>query len=236
MHKYIKGRYYYMKKINIAIDGPSGAGKSSLAKKVAKELGIIYVDTGALYRSIGLFASKKGITLEKANDIVSYLNEINLGLEYEDGTQKVILNGQDVSGLIRTPEISMYASAVSAIPEVRAFLLDTQRNIAKEHSVIMDGRDIATVVLPNADVKIYLTADAKKRAERRYEELKLKGQDVSFDDVYNDMVLRDKNDSTRAVAPAIKAEEATLLDNTSMSEEETLKTALSIIIEKVNNV
>lgn len=222
-----------MKIINIAIDGPSGAGKSSLAKAVAKELNMIYVDTGALYRSIGFYAQKNGILLENINNILSCLSDIDLDLIYEEGTQKVILNGEDVSAFIRTPEISMYASAVSAIPEVRAFLLDTQRNIASSHSVVMDGRDIATVVLPNADVKIFLTADPKKRAERRYEELKLKTPQITFDEVYSDMVVRDRNDSTRAVAPAIKAEDAVLLDNSIFDADETLAEALKIIREKV---
>lgn len=225
-----------MKHINVAIDGPSGAGKSSLAKKIAKELQIIYVDTGALYRSIGYYAQTNGISLDNITDIVDRLKNITLDLSYDNGVQKVVLNGEDVSGYIRTPEISMYASAVSAIPEVRAFLLDTQRNIAKERSVIMDGRDIATVILPDADVKIFLTADPKKRAERRFEELKAKNPDITFEEVYNDMVIRDKNDSTRAVAPAVKAEDATLLDNTLLSEDETLREAIRIIKDKVENI
>lgn len=222
-----------MKKFNIAIDGPSGAGKSSLAKAVAKKLGVIYVDTGALYRSLGYFAVQKGIALEAIKEIIDFLSDIKLDLVYENGSQKVVLNGEDVSPFIRTPEISMYASAVSAIPEVRSFLLGTQRNIAAERSVVMDGRDIATVVLPNAEVKIFLTADSKKRALRRYEELKEKNPDITFDEVYNDMVVRDKNDSTRQVAPAIKAEDAVLLDNTDLDFENTLKEALRIISEKV---
>lgn len=220
--------------INIAIDGPSGAGKSSLAKRIAAELGIIYVDTGALYRSVGLYAKNNGVTLDNIYETVKLLDGLMLDLCYEDGEQKVILNGEDASSLIRTPEISMYASAVSAIPEVRAFLLGTQQNIARYHSVIMDGRDIATVVLPNADVKLYLTAHPKKRAERRYEELKSKTPGIKFEDVYNDMVERDKNDSTRKVAPAVKADDAILLDNTNMNEAETLAAAIKIIRDKVN--
>ena len=220
-----------MKIINIAVDGPSGAGKSSLAKAIAKKLDIIYVDTGALYRSIGLYAQRKNISLENVSEIIGKLHNIKLDLAYENGTQKVILNGEDVSAFIRTPEISMYASAVSAIPEVRAFLLNTQRDIAKSHSVIMDGRDIGTVVLPDADVKIFLTADPKKRAERRFEEIKAKNPGLKFEDVYNDMVTRDRNDSTREVAPAVKASDAVLLDNTDMTEEETIKTALKIIAQ-----
>lgn len=223
-----------MKVINIAIDGPSGAGKSSLAKAVAKELNMIYVDTGALYRSIGFFSKNKGITLDNITKTISILSEIKLDLTYENGVQKVVLNGEDVSDFIRTPEISMYASAVSAIPEVRAFLLDTQRNIAQKRSVVMDGRDIATVVLPNADVKLFLTADPKKRAERRFEELKVKNPSITLEEVYNDMVVRDHNDSTRSVAPAIKADDAILLDNSFFDPEDTIKEALKIIREKVN--
>lgn len=221
-----------MKKINIAIDGPSGAGKSSLAKKVAKELNITYVDTGALYRSIGYYAMNHGVSLDNVSETVGLLGDITLDLCHENGVQKVILNGEDVSAFIRTPQISMYASAVSAIPEVRAFLLDAQRNIAVEHSVIMDGRDIATVVLPDADVKIYLTADPKKRAERRYEELKVKNPEITLEEVYNDMVERDKNDSTRAVAPAVMSEDAVLLDNTLLDEIATLEKAIQIIKDK----
>lgn len=224
-----------MKKINIAIDGPSGAGKSSLAKEVAKKMGITYVDTGALYRSLGYFALKNDISFDKASDIVDYLDKIKLDLVYENGVQKVILNNEDVSAFIRTPEISMYASAVSAIPEVRSFLLGTQRHIASERSVIMDGRDIATVVLPNADVKIFLTADPKKRALRRYEELKLKNPDIKFEDVYSDMTLRDMNDSTRKVAPAIKADDAILLDNSDLSPDETVTAVLEIIKDRAEN-
>lgn len=221
-----------MKKINIAIDGPSGAGKSSLAKEVAKRMGITYVDTGALYRSLGYFALKQNIKLENVVDIVKFLDNIKLDLVYKNGVQKVILNSDDVSAFIRTPEISMYASAVSAIPEVRNFLLGTQRHIASERSVIMDGRDIATVVLPNAEVKIFLTADPKKRALRRYEELKEKNPDIKFEDVYSDMTLRDKNDSTRKVAPAVKADDAILLDNTDLTPDETVCAVLKIISDK----
>ncbi len=222
-----------MKHINIAVDGPSGAGKSSLAKRIAGKLGIIYVDTGALYRSIGLYAKNQGISLDGVEKTIELLHDITLDLVYENDVQKVVLNGEDVSGLIRTPEISMYASAVSAIPEVRAFLLGTQQNIAKERSVVMDGRDIATVVLPNADVKIFLTADPKRRAQRRYEELRLKNPSITFDEVYEDMVVRDKNDSTRSVAPAVKAEDAVLLDNSDFTEDETLEKALEIIRKRV---
>jgi cytidylate kinase len=218
--------------INIAIDGPSGAGKSSLAKKVAKSLGFIYVDTGAMYRTIALYVIRSGIATSDSDKVIAALPKIDLSISYIDGEQRVILNGEDVSGLIRTGEISMGASAVSAIPEVREFLLETQRKLARENSVVMDGRDIATVILPNADVKIFLTADDRRRAERRYAELKVKDPTLPLESVYEDMVNRDKNDSTRKVAPAIRAKDATLLDNTDFTEEETLAAALSIIKEK----
>lgn len=218
--------------INVAIDGPSGAGKSSLAKAISKSLGYIYVDTGALYRSIALYFIRCGISTSDVEKVVSGLANINLNLIYKDGVQNVILNGENVSALIRTNEVSMGASAVSAIPAVREFLLETQRQLARENSVVMDGRDIGTVILPNADVKIFLTADDKKRAERRYEELRQKDPSVTFEEVYEAMVNRDKNDSTRAVAPAIKADDAVLLDNTNLDERQTLERALEIIRDK----
>ncbi len=220
--------------INVAIDGPSGAGKSSLAKAVAKKLGFIYVDTGALYRSIALYFIRLGISPSDKDNVIPELANIKLSLVYCDGVQNVILNGENVSLLIRTNEVSMGASAVSAIPEVRAFLLETQRQLARENCVVMDGRDIGTVILPNADVKIFLTADDKKRAERRYAELKEKDPSVTFEEVYNAMVNRDKNDSTRAVSPAIQADDAILLDNTDLNEEETLIHALDIINKKAD--
>lgn len=225
------------KLINVAIDGPSGAGKSSLAKAVARRLGYIYVDTGAMYRSIALYFLRLDTDLTQEN-VISELSNITLSIEYVDGNQRVILNGEDVSDFIRTSEVSMAASKISSIPEVRNFLLETQRELARNNSVVMDGRDIATVVLPFANVKIFLTADDKKRAFRRFEELKLKNPEITFESVYNDMVSRDKNDSTRKVAPAIKAEDAVLLDNTDLSEEDTLAAALEIIKEKtgIHNV
>lgn len=215
--------------INIAIDGPSGAGKSSLAKKVAKKLGYVYVDTGAMYRTVALYIIRKGIVPKDAESVIKVLCEISLLIDYVDGQQHMFLNGEDVTSLIRTPEISMGASDVSAIPEVRAFLLETQRRLAREKSVVMDGRDIATVILPDAQVKIFLTADDRRRAHRRYLELREKTPDITFESVYDDMVNRDKNDSTRKVAPAIKAPDAVLLDNTDLDEDETLEKALSII-------
>ena len=220
----------------IALDGPSGAGKSTIAKRLSAELGFVYVDTGAMYRSIGLYCLQNNIDTADEMAVTAVLPQIDIQLKYIDGEQRVILNGTDVSKEIRINEVSMAASKVSAYKAVRAFLLDTQRDIAKEHSVIMDGRDIATVVLPDADVKIFLTADPKKRAERRFEELKAKNPEITFESVYNDMVTRDKNDSTRAVAPTVKADDATLLDNTYFNEEETVNEALRIIYEKVGEI
>ena len=166
--------------VRIAIDGPGGAGKSSVAKAVAKKLGIIYVDTGALYRNIGLYVLRCGIDPKDKESVISKLPEINLELKFEDGKQIILLNGKDEGSNIRTPEVSMAASAVSAIPEVRAFLLDMQRSTAKKNSVIMDGRDIGTVILPDAEVKIFLTASAKARAQRRYKELLARGVETSY--------------------------------------------------------
>ena len=189
--------------IRIAIDGPGGAGKSSVAKIIAKELGIIYVDTGALYRTIGMFMMESGVDLKNADDVISNLDKFNLELKFTDGKQVILLNGNDVGDSIRTPEVSMAASYVSAIPEVRQFLLDMQRNIAKSNSVIMDGRDIGTVILPDAEVKIFLTASVEARAERRYKELLEKGGSVELEAVKEDMIIRDRQDSTRAVSPLV---------------------------------
>ncbi len=215
--------------MNIAIDGPSGAGKSSLAKAIAKHYGMIYVDTGALYRSIGLYACRCGIAVEEIEKIIAHLPEINLSLGYVEGEQHVYLNDEDVSNLIRTAEIAMYASAVSAIPDVRAFLLDTQRDMAKKYSVIMDGRDIGTVILPNADVKIFLSADSKDRAIRRTAELLEKGQNANYEQVLKELNERDANDRNRTVAPAVPAEDAIHLDNSGLEREETFAKAIEII-------
>lgn len=219
--------------MNIAIDGPSGAGKSSLAKGIAKHYGIVYVDTGALYRTVGLYARRKGFPAEEVGKILPFLSELKVSLRYERGEQQVYLFDENVSGQIRTPEISMYASAVSALPEVRAFLLDTQRQIAKENSVVMDGRDIGTVILPEAEVKIFLFASNTERAKRRYEELRAKGQTVRYEDVLADMTKRDENDRTRATAPAVAAKDAVLLDNSGFEPEQTLKKAIEIIDGKL---
>ena len=219
--------------MNIAIDGPSGAGKSSLAKGIAKHYGIVYVDTGALYRTVGLYARREGFPVEEVGKILPFLSELKVSLRYERGEQQVYLFDENVSGQIRTPGISMYASAVSALPEVRAFLLDTQRQIAKENSVVMDGRDIGTVILPEAEVKIFLFASNTERAKRRYEELRAKGQTVRYEDVLADMTKRDENDRTRATAPAVAAKDAVLLDNSGFEPEQTLKKAIEIIDGKL---
>ena len=216
----------------IAIDGPSGAGKSTLAKILAAKLGFIYVDTGALYRSIGLYMEMNGIDPKNSEAVVAALPDITLALEYHDGSQVVLLNGENVGDRIRTPQISMYASAVSAIPAVRSFLLDTQRNIAATQNVIMDGRDIGTVILPNANVKIFLVSSFETRAKRRVKELLEKGIEASYDEVLADMIERDKNDSSRAVAPLVPADDAVHLDNSELTLEGTVEAALAIIREK----
>lgn len=217
--------------ISVAIDGPAGAGKSSLSRLAAKSLGFIYVDTGALYRAVGLKFSLSGADTTLNCDIDKILAETSVDIRFVDGEQRVFLDGEDVSDKIRTPEASMMASAVSAKPEVRAFLLEMQRKLARENNVLMDGRDIGTVVLPDATVKIYLTASAKARAERRYKELIEKGQEVTFKEVYDDMVQRDFNDMNRATAPLKQAEDAVLADTTECNFEESLELILKIVKE-----
>lgn len=221
--------------IRIAIDGPGGAGKSSVAKAVSKALGIIYVDTGALYRNIGLFMLEAGIDPKDADKVTEALDRITLELKFEDGKQVILLNGIDRGDQIRVPAVSMAASDVSAIPSVRSYLLDMQRSTAKKNSLIMDGRDIGTVILPDAEVKIFLTASPKARAERRYKELVARGKEVSFKEVYDEMVERDKNDSTRDIAPCVKAQDAVLLDNSKLSESETVAAILKIIKKKTKD-
>lgn len=218
--------------INCALDGPSGAGKSTIAKACAKRLGYIYVDTGALYRSIGLYAVRSGADTKSAEHVIPLLETVNVELKYVNGGQRVILNGEDVSELIRTNEISMAASNVSAIPEVRAFLLSLQRDIAAKNNIIMDGRDIGTVILPNAQVKIFMTASAEERAKRRYSELVEKGQDVSYEEVLRDINQRDYNDSHRDTAPLRQADDACLLDTSSMGIDEAVDAVCKIISEK----
>lgn len=221
--------------INVAVDGPAGAGKSYLARTIAKRLGYIYVDTGALYRTVALFMSEKGIAVSDAPAVIAALPQVKVSLDYaEDGAQHVYLDGRDVSEAIRMPAISMAASTVSAIPEVRAFLLDIQRTMAKTHNVVMDGRDIGTVILPDAQVKIFLCASEKARAKRRYLELIEKGVETSLEAVEAEMLTRDHNDSTRKVAPAIAAEDAVILDNSELDREGTVEAALKIIADKLS--
>ncbi len=218
-----------MDKIVIALDGPSGAGKSSLAKAIAAKLGIVYLDTGALYRTVGLFVRRNDADPKNEEAVSALLPELDIDVKIVDGAQQVYLNGECVGDAIRTPEMSMYASAVSALPSVRAFLLDTQRAFARRSSVIMDGRDIGTVVLPDADVKIFLTASDEVRAERRLKELLEKGQTVTFEEVLSDMRARDLADSTRAAAPLKMADDAKLLDNSTLDFDGTVAAALDII-------
>ena len=219
--------------MKIALDGPSGAGKSSLARAIAERKRIVYVDTGALYRSIGLYVRSQNIDPKDETAVTACLPSIELRMTHEGGEQHIYLCGENVGDKIRTPEMSMYASAVSAIPAVRTFLLDTQRNIAATTDVIMDGRDIGTVILPDADVKIFLTASPEARARRRAAELAAKGIETTYEEVLADMAERDKNDSTRKTAPAIPAEDAIFLDNSDLTVEETIEKAISIINEKI---
>ncbi|MDE5605637.1 MAG: (d)CMP kinase [Eubacterium sp.] len=215
--------------INVAIDGPAGAGKSTIAKAAAKKLGFIYVDTGALYRAIALNAVRNE-ALSDDNKLVEMLKTTDVSLDFdENGTQCVILNGEDVSSLIRTPEISMGASKVSSVPAVRAFLLDLQRNIAKNNNVIMDGRDIGSVVLPNADVKIFLFASPECRAERRYKELIEKGESVTYEEVLADVNQRDYQDSHREIAPMKPCEDSVMADTTGNTLEQSIEMIVNII-------
>lgn len=221
------------KLISAAIDGPVGAGKSSIARTAAKRLGFIYVDTGALYRAVGLYCHRSGTDMSSPADITSRLPEIKPEIRLCDGVQHIYLNGEDVSEEIRLPEISMAASAVSAVPEVRAALLDMQRKIAAENNVIMDGRDIGTVVLPDAQVKIFLTAAPEIRAKRRYDELCAKGVQTTFEDVLADLNKRDYDDSHRAVAPLKQAEDAVLADTSGLDFEQSCELVCRIIKEKL---
>ena len=225
-----------MKYISIAIDGPSGAGKSTMARLLAQELHFIYVDTGAMYRAVGLYIARAGIPSREREQIVSRLPEITIELRYENGSQQVFLNGENVSRAIRTEEASRYASDVSAIPAVRAFLLDEQRALAQGANIIMDGRDIGTVVLPQADVKIFLTASSEDRAQRRYEELLEKGETASYDAVLTNLIERDRNDAARAAAPLRAAADAIVLDTTGNTLEQSLAVIRSIIKEKIGYV
>lgn len=218
----------------IAIDGPAGAGKSTIARKVAAELSIIYVDTGAMYRAIGAYAIRKGVDAKDASAVAALLPEISLELTYsEEQGQRIFLNGEDVSSEIRLPEMGMAASNVSAIPEVRAFLLEQQRGMAKRQSVIMDGRDIGTVVLPDAEVKIFLTASAEERARRRWKEFSEKGLPDTYEEILADVIRRDEQDMNRPIAPLKQADDAILLDSTALNFAETVEKVKEIIKERV---
>lgn len=223
-----------MKRISIAIDGPAGAGKSTMAKMLAKELGYVYVDTGAIYRTVGLFMTICGISPKDADGVARLIDEVNVDIAYdEDGSQRMLLNGSDVTDDLRTPEMSDCASKVSALPVVREYLLDVQRDLARRYDVIMDGRDIGTVVLPKADVKIYLTASAEVRAQRRLEDLLRAGEKVTFQKVLEDMKQRDHRDMTRPVAPLKQAKDAVLLDTSDYTLEESIAAMKTIIEEKL---
>ena len=220
---------------SIAIDGPSGAGKSTLAKMVAEKLGFLYVDTGAIYRTVGLWAWKNGADPHDAPAVTKLLDTIKIEMNHgADGLQHMILNGEDVTADIRQHAISAYASAVSAIPQVRTFLLEMQRSLARTHNVVMDGRDIGTVVLPDADVKLFLTAAPEDRARRRYEELLERGQQADFATVLRDLEERDRNDSTRASAPLRQAEDAVLVDTTGNTLEKSFEVLFKTVKERLN--
>ena len=219
-----------MSKKSIAIDGPSGAGKSTLARQIAKALGFLYVDTGAIYRTLALAALRRGIDPANSADVLEVLHGIKIDLGYgADGLQHMYLDGADVTEEIRTPAVSAGASAVSAIPAVRTFLMDMQRDLAASRDVVMDGRDIGTVVLPGADVKIFLTATAEERARRRYEELLLRGTEVDYETVLRDIVARDERDTSRTAAPLRQAEDAVAVDTTGKSQEESFDLLLNLI-------
>lgn len=220
--------------INIAIDGPGGAGKSTIARAVAAELGFIYVDTGALYRAVGLNALRHGIDTRNIDGIVKMLDETDVSLSFIDGEQRVMLNGEDVSTAIRLPEASMAASNVSAIPAVRQFLFDLQRKIAEENNCLMDGRDIGSVVLPNADLKLFMTASPETRAQRRFDELKAKGEDVKYSEILDELNKRDYQDSHREIAPLKQAEDAILFDTSDLSFDEVKNKLIEMIKEIID--
>ena len=219
---------------SIAVDGPSGAGKSTLARLLAERLGFLYVDTGAIYRTVGLYALRQGVPCGDTEAVVGLLDGLHIDLAHgEDGLQHMFLNGEDVTEAIRRPEVSRSASQVSAIPEVRAFLMEMQRDLARRQNVIMDGRDIGTVVLPRADVKIFLTAQPEDRARRRYEELVQRGIDTDYDTVLREIRARDANDTARSAAPLRQAEDAVLVDTTGNSLEESFALLLKTIEERL---
>ena len=217
----------------IAIDGPAGAGKSSAAKAAAKKLGFIYVDTGALYRTIGLYMMRNHIPMEEPEKVAAALAGVQIELGFREDGQHVFLGGEDVSEYIRTPEISMAASRVSAIPQVRVFLFDLQRSLAEKNNVLMDGRDIGTVVLPNAQVKIFLTASAEERARRRCLELEQKGEPVTYEEVLADIQKRDYQDSHREIAPLVPAEDAVIVDTSNCDLKGAVEQILQIVYKKL---
>lgn len=220
--------------IAIAIDGPAGAGKSTIAKLAAEELNFIYVDTGALYRTVGLAATLNNVEPKASKEVDELLSKIKVELTFNDKNEQIVLlDGEDVSSKIRTPEASMMASAISAVPSVRAYLLDLQRNIAKTNNVIMDGRDIGTVVLPNAQIKIFLSANPEDRAKRRYDELVEKGMDVKYEDILADVIERDYNDSHRDIAPLKPADDSIMVDTTGNTLEESVELLISIMKENM---
>lgn len=219
--------------ISIAIDGPSGAGKSTISRKAAEKFGFIYVDTGAIYRTIGLASKTHSVSLDDKSAVISMLPKLEIELKYNDaGEQHMYLDGKDVSRDIRLPEVSMLASKVSAIPEVRAFLVDMQRDMARKYDVIMDGRDIGTVILPDADLKIFLTADVEDRARRRYAELCAKGMDKPFGEVLSEMKQRDEQDTERAAAPLKAADDAILLDTSGNTLEQSITEVCRLIADR----
>lgn len=217
----------------VAIDGPAGAGKSTIAKRLAKDMGFIYVDTGALYRAIGLYTLRKGVDIHDTEGVIGLLPEIQVDIKYVGDEQHVFLNGEDVNGLIRTEPVSMAASAVSAVPEVRTFLLETQRGLARRYSVVMDGRDIGTVILPDAECKIFLTAKPEVRAKRRYDELVAKGVKAAFEDVLEDLKRRDWDDSHREVAPLKLADDGIEVDTSGLELEESVALVKDIVKKKL---
>ena len=220
--------------INVAIDGPAGAGKSTISRAAAKELGFIYIDTGALYRTVGLNALRKGADVNDRESVIATLtDDLKVELRFIDGEQRMFLNDEDVSDKIRTPEVSSAASITSAVPEVRKYLFDLQKNLAKNNNCIMDGRDIGTVVLPDAKVKIFLTASPEARAQRRYDELIEKGMDVKYEDVLADMIKRDYDDSHRAIAPLKQADDAILADTSNVDLEESIALIIKIIKDNI---
>lgn len=217
----------------IAIDGPAGAGKSTISKKVASELGYVYIDTGAMYRAVGLKAVRSGIDTKDEKAVSKILPELDIDIRHQGVEQFIYLDGENVSDKIRTPEISMAASNVSAIPAVRIAMVDMQRKLAANHNVVMDGRDIASYVLPDAEIKIFLTASVEARAQRRFDELILKGQSVSFEDVKAEMIVRDKNDSTREFSPLVVAEGAQVIDTSDLTLEQSIKTVIDYVRSKI---